>query len=84
MPEPAVGRAFTPSRRLVRARVQVQRGGWAGGRGEYRLLRQAAGEAAPAVEKLAFSGLEDELSAFVAQVVHRGPCHACAPSGATE
>jgi len=84
MPGPAVGTAFTLYRRHVYARAQVQRGGWAGGRGEYRLLRQAAGEAAPSVEKLAFSGLEDELSAFVAQVTHCGPCHACAPSGATE
>ena len=47
--------------------LQVQRGGWAAGRGEYRLLVQAAGEAAPRVEKVAFSGLEDELAAFVAQ-----------------
>ena len=47
---------------------QVQRGGWAAGRGEYRLLVQAAGEAAPRVDKVAFSGLEDELAAFVAQV----------------
>ena len=47
--------------------AQVQRGGWAAGRGEYRLLVQAAGEAAPRVDKVAFSGLEDELAAFVAQ-----------------
>lgn len=46
---------------------QVQRGGWAAGRGEYRLLVQAAGEAVPRVDKVAFSGLEDELAAFVAQ-----------------
>jgi len=56
-------------------RAQVQRGGWAGGRGEYRLLRQAAGEAAPSVETLAFSGLEDELSAFVAQVHQQARIH---------
>ena len=52
---------------------QVQRGGWAAGRGEYRLLVQAAGEAAPRVDKVAFSGLEDELAAFVAQA--HAPLH---------
>ncbi len=46
----------------------MQRGGWAAGRGEYRLLHQAAGEPVKD-EKLGFSGLEDELAAFVSQVL---------------
>lgn len=46
----------------------MQRGGWAAGRGEYRLLHQAAGQPVKD-EKLGFSGLEDELAAFVSQVL---------------
>lgn len=46
----------------------MQRGGWAAGRGEYRLLHQAAGEPVKD-EKMGFSGLEDELAAFVSQVL---------------
>ena len=44
----------------------MQRGGWGAGRGEYVLLhRQADGQ--PAEARMAFSGLDDELAAFVEQ-----------------
>jgi hypothetical protein len=46
---------------------QVQRGGWGAGRGEYLLLhRTADGKLVEA--RMSFSGLDDELAAFVEQV----------------
>ena len=57
----------------------MQRGGWGAGRGEYLLLHRTA-DGKPAEARTAFSGLDDQLAAFVEQVADAsaGPTRALA------
>ena len=49
------------------ASAQILRGGWEGAKPGYTVSHQTAGNA-PNVEQLKFTGLDDELLAFVDQV----------------
>eukprot|EP00798_Chlamydomonas_sp_ICE-L_P021930 gene21930-28976_t len=45
--------------------LEITRGGWTGGRGEYLLSWKLAGDAAPSTQKYGFSGMPTEFKAFV-------------------
>lgn len=48
--------------------LEVLRGGWEGGKPGYKLCYQTATSNGPKVEHVPFSGLDDELTAFIQQV----------------
>ncbi len=52
----------------MRLCLQVLRGGWEGGKPGYKLSYQTATSNGSKVEHVPFSGLDDELTAFIHQV----------------
>lgn len=52
----------------MRSCLQVLRGGWEGGKPGYKLSYQTATSNGSKVEHVPFSGLDDELTAFIQQV----------------
>ena len=55
--------------------AQVLRGGWGGPKPGYTLSHQMAASNGSQIEHVPFSGLDDELTAFVEQVF----AHVCGP-----
>ncbi|KAK9806301.1 hypothetical protein WJX72_009366 [[Myrmecia] bisecta] len=55
--------------------LEVQRGGWGAGRGSYSLAYQTPSDPAPVTQSLQFSGIDDEMAAFLAVIA----AHKCQP-----